>query len=169
MRPNDTDYASYYQRYVSLVEGDEIVDALDRQSASTQQLLSSIDEARAAYRYAEGKWSVKQVVGHVCDTERVFAYRAMCIARGEQQPLPGFEQDEYMPNAGFDAWKIGDLAEEYALLRRSNIVLFRNFPEEAWDRRGTASDNPVTVRALAWIIAGHEAHHVKVLRERYRL
>jgi uncharacterized damage-inducible protein DinB len=167
MRPNDTDYATYYQRYVGLVEGDDVLGALEQQSASTQKLLSALDDTRAAHRYAEGKWSIREVIGHVCDAERVFAYRAMCIARGEQQPLPGFDENEFMANAAYDAWKIGELAENFALIRRSTILLLRNLPADAWERRGTASGNPVTVNALAWIMAGHEAHHVNVLRERY--
>ena len=130
-------------------------------------LLASLDETKAAYRYAEGKWSVKQVIGHFIDCERIFAYRALAIARGETQPLPGFEEDDYVRNASFDNWKLGDLAEHYALVRRANIVLFHNLPDDAWTRRGSASDNPITVRAIAWIIVGHERHHVKVLRERY--
>jgi hypothetical protein len=109
------------------------------------------------------------VFGHIVDCERVFAYRAMSIARGETQPLPGFDENQYMANAGFEKWRIGDLAESYALVRRSNIVLFKNLPQEAWDRRGTASGAPITVRALAYVILGHERHHLGVLRERYKL
>ncbi len=169
MRPAPTDYGEFYANYVSLVPEEEVLSAIETQSSETQKLMASIDEARGAYRYAEGKWSVKEVFGHVTDAERVFGYRALCIARGDQTSLPGFDEQEYMRNANFDDWRIGDLAELYALNRRANIVFFRNLPEEAWDRRGVANNSPVTVRALAYIIAGHERHHVKVLRERYRL
>ncbi len=169
MRPAPTDYAGFYANYVSLVPEEEVLSAIETQSSETQKLMASIDEARGAYRYAEGKWSVKEVFGHVTDAERVFGYRALCIARGDQTSLPGFDEQEYMRLANFDDWRIGDLAELYALNRRANIVFFRNLPEEAWDRRGVANNSPVTVRALAYIIVGHERHHVKVLRERYRL
>ena len=167
MRPDSNDYGSWYAGYVSLVPEEDVLSAIETQSSETQKLLASLDDAHAAHRYAEGKWSIKEVIGHITDAERVFGYRALCISRGEQQSLPGFDQDEYMRTAGFDAWKIGDLAEAYALGRRANIVFFRNLPEEAWTRRGTASNYPVSVNALAYIIVGHERHHVKVLREKY--
>lgn len=168
MRPATTDFASFYAGYVGLVEDtDDIVSVIETQSSETQKMLSTLDEVRANSRYAEGKWSIKEVLGHVADTERIMGYRALAIARGETQSLPGFDENEYVRNASFDDWKLGDLAEHYALVRRANIVLFRNFPKEAWERRGVSNGNPVTVNALAWIIAGHERHHVKVLRERY--
>lgn len=167
MRPTSNDYAPAYAAYVALVPEEDILTAIEEQSAVTQKILSSLDEKKAAFRYAEAKWSVKEVLGHIIDSERIFAYRALAIARGETQPLPGFDQNDYVNTASFDSWKLGDLSEHYALVRRSTIVLLRNFPTEAWTRRGTASDNPVTVSALAWIIVGHERHHVGVLRERY--
>ena len=167
IRPASTEYAQPYAGYVANVPETDILAAIEQQSVETQKLLASIDETKAAYRYAEGKWSVKEVIGHFTDAERIFAYRALAIARGETQPLPGFEEDDYVRNANFDAWKLGDLAEHYALVRRSTIVLFQNFPDAAWENRGIASDNPITVRAIAWIIVGHERHHLKVLRERY--
>jgi uncharacterized damage-inducible protein DinB len=166
-RPPATEYAQSYASYVALVPEDEILGTIEHQSSVTQKLLASLDESKAAYRYAEAKWSVKQVLGHVIDSERIFAYRALAIARGETQPLPGYDENDYVRHADFDSWRLGDLSEHYALVRRATIVLFRNFPEEAWERRGTASDYSVTTRALAWIIVGHERHHVKVLRERY--
>ena len=169
MRPAPTDYADFYANYVSLVTEDDVLTAIQTQSSEMQKLMASIDDARGSYRYAEGKWSVKEVFGHVIDAERVFGYRALCIARGDQNSLPGFDEQLYMSNANFDDWKIGDLGELYALTRRANIVFFRNLPDEAWDRRGTANDSLVTVRALAFIIAGHERHHLQVLRERYRV
>jgi hypothetical protein len=167
MRPEPNDYASFYANYVALVEEDDPLSAIETQSSETQRLIASIEEPKALYRYAEGKWSVKEVFGHLTDSERVFGYRALCIARGDQSSLPGFDEQEYMRNANFDDWKIGDVAESYALTRRANIVLFRNLREEDWARRGTANNSPVTVRALAFIIAGHERHHLRVLRERY--
>jgi hypothetical protein len=169
MRPEPTDYAPFYANYVSLVPEEDVLSAIETQSSETQKLMAAVDDTHGAYRYAVGKWSVKEVFGHIIDAERVFGYRALCIARGDQNSLPGFDEQEYMKNANFDDWKIGDLAELYALNRRANIVFFRNLREEDWKRRGTANDSPVTVCALAFIIAGHERHHLKVLRERYRV
>ena len=168
-RPAATDYAQAYAGYVALVPENDILAEIEKQSAVTQKLLASLDEAKAAFRYADTKWSIKEVIGHVTDAERIFAYRALAIARGETQPLPGFEENDYVEQAKFDAWKLGDLAEHYALVRRSTIVMLRNLPQEAWDRRGIAADNPITVAAIAWIMVGHERHHLKVLRERYHL
>jgi hypothetical protein len=169
MRPAPNDYSPPYAAYIALVTEDDVLSAIEQQSSLTQKLLSGLDETRAAFRYEEGKWSVKEVIGHMVDAERIMGWRALAIARGDTQPLPGFEEEDYVRNAGFDAWRLGDLAEAYALGRRANIVFFRNLPEEAWDRRGTANDSPITVRALAWIIVGHERHHLNTLRERYRL
>jgi hypothetical protein len=167
MRPAETDYAAPYEGYVSLVPEEDVLAALEQQSSDTQKILASIDEAKAAFRYADGKWSVKEVLGHLVDAERIMGYRALAIARGEAQSLPGFEEQDYVRNAGFDAWRLGDLAEAYALGRRAHVVFFNNLPQEAWDRRGLANDTPVTPRALAYIIVGHERHHLKILKERY--
>jgi hypothetical protein len=169
MRPAPTEYPAATAEYVSLVPEDDIVAAMETQSSETQKLLSSLDESKAAFRYADDKWSVKEVLGHVIDAERIMSYRLLAIARGETAPLPGWEEDDYVRAASFDRWRLSELAEHYALVRRANIILLRNLPEEAWDRRGTANGNPTTVRGLAWGIVGHERHHVSVLRERYRL
>lgn len=165
--PNDSDYAPAHAPYVALVPEDDVLEAMQQQSSETQKLLASLDEQRASYRYEADKWSVKEVIGHMADAERIVGYRALAIARGETQPLPGFDEDEYVRNASFDTWKLGDLSEEYALVRRTNIVFFKNLPPEAWDRRGTANGAPVSVRGLAYVIVGHERHHLRVLRERY--
>ncbi len=166
-KPESNEYASYYERYVSLVPEGGVVETLERQGAETLALLRGLTEEQGAHRYEEGKWSVKQVFGHMVDTERIFAYRALAVARGEGQPLPGMDQEEYMAGVDFDARTIADLADEFEAVRRSNVIMFRSFTPEAWARRGTASDYEVTVRALAYILAGHEAHHLRILRERY--
>ena len=168
-RPTESDYAPAFAGYVGLVPEDDIVSAMEEQSSEMQKVLASLDEAKASYRYGEGKWSIKEVIGHITDGERIMGYRALAIARGEQQPLPGFDEKSYVAHASFDDWRLGDLAEQYALVRRANIVFFTNLPKEAWDRRGTANGAPVTVRALAYVIVGHERHHLQVLRERYGL
>jgi uncharacterized damage-inducible protein DinB len=168
-RPAATDYASAFAGYIAEVTDEDVLAALATQSTETQKLLASLDESKALFRYAESKWSVKEVLGHMTDAERIMVYRALAIGRGETQPLPGFEENDYVRNASFDSWKLGDLAEQYALVRRSTLLLFRNLPDEAWDRRGNANGSEITPRALAWVVAGHELHHVKVLRERYRV
>jgi hypothetical protein len=166
-RPGRNEYASYYEMYVSLVPEGGVVETLERQGAETLALLRSVPEERGAHRYEPGKWSVKQLVGHVNDGERLFSYRALSIARGDRQPLPGMEQDEWMAGVDFDARTLADLAEEFEAVRSATVQLLRHLSPEAWARRGTASDNEVTVRALAYIIAGHAAHHVRILGERY--
>ena len=166
-RPEPTEYNPYYEKYVSLVPAGGIVETLSRQIEDTLALLRSIDEARAAYRYEPDKWSIKQVVGHICDGERIFAYRALRFARSDETPLPGYEQDDYARAGNFDARTLADLAAESERVRAATIALFHSFDTEAMQRRGMANDNEVSVRALAYIIAGHELHHVQVLRTRY--
>jgi len=166
-RPAESDYSPAHASYVALVPEDDIMSAMEQQSSAMQKVLASLDEAKAAYRYAEGKWSVKEVIGHMVDAERIMGYRALAVARGEAQPLPGFDEKAYVEHASFDDWKLGDLAEEYALARRANIVFFKNLRAEAWERRGIANNAPVSVNGLAYVIVGHERHHLQVLRERY--
>jgi hypothetical protein len=166
-RPATTEYAAYYERYVSLVPDGDLVAILEQQLADFEALLASIPESQADYRYAPDKWSVKELVGHVNDGERIFAYRALRIGRGDQTPLPGFDQDPYIAAGSFGRRTLADLAEEFRYIRRSTIALLRGFDEEAWARTGTASDAPVSARAVAYIIAGHERHHGNILRERY--
>ena len=166
-RPQAGEYGSFYQRYIDLASEEDVVAALDAQSQETAALLGGLSEEQASQRYAPDKWSIKQLVGHVADSERIFAYRALSIARGETKPLPGFDQEPYVANSGADDRSISDLAGELAAVRRANLMMLRALPEEAWRRIGTASDNPISVRAIAFIILGHERHHVRILRERY--
>ena len=166
-RPEPHEYASYYEQYVSLVPDADLVTTLERQGAETLALLRGLSEGQGEHRYEPGKWSVKQLVGHVNDGERLFSYRALHIARGDRAPLPGMDQDEWMAGVNFDARTLASLADEFEVVRAATLQLLRHLSPEAWGRRGTASDNEVTVRALAYIIAGHEAHHLRVLRERY--
>jgi len=166
-RPEKTEYPTYAGSYVARVPDGDIVSILGRQLQETLALIRSIPEARGEFRYADGKWSVKEVIGHVIDTERVFAYRALRFARGDATPLEGFEQDDYVRGGSFDKRSLSDLADEYEHVRRATISLFANLDEEAWTRRGTANKNEVSVRGLAFIVAGHERHHVEILRTRY--
>ena len=166
-RPEPGEFAPYYERYISLVSGTDILGTLDAQRRQTLLLLSGRDDRDGEYRYAPGKWSAKEVLGHVCDTERVFAYRALRIARGDQTPLAGFEQDDYVKNGPFAKAPMEEIIEDYIAVRRASITLFRNLDEAAWVRRGVANNNEVSVRALAYIIAGHELHHRRILEEKY--
>lgn len=166
-RPRQDEHAPYYARYINLVPEDDIVAALEGQGRETAALLSLVGDEKASFRYAPDKWSVKQVIGHVTDAERVFAYRAMSIGRGERKPLPGFEEKDYVANASFDDRGLADLVDDLTSARRATLSLLRGFSGEAWRRVGTASDATVSVRALAYMILGHERHHLAVLRERY--
>jgi hypothetical protein len=166
-RPQAGEYAPYYERYISLVEGDDILNTLDQQRRDTMLLLSCRDEAEGDYRYAPEKWSAKEVLGHVCDTERVFAYRALRIARADATPMEGFEQDDYVRNGPFARRPVADLIEDFIAVRRATLSLLRDLDEAAWSRRGVANRHDVSVRALAYIIAGHELHHRRILEEKY--
>lgn len=166
-RPQHGEYAPYYERYISLVPGNDILATLDAQRRQTLLLLSGRDEADGEFSYAPGKWTAKQVLGHVCDSERVFAYRALRIARGDQTPIEGFEQDGYVQNGPFAVIALAEIIEDYIAVRRATLTLLRNLEEPAWTRRGVANKNEVTVRALAYIIAGHELHHRRILEEKY--
>ena len=165
-RPAPTEYAPYYERYVALVAGD-VVETLERQGAETAALLGGLAEEQADARYEPGKWSVKELVGHLADTERILSYRLLRIARGDQTPIEGFDQDPYVANSNAGARTLRSLAEEFGHIRAATLALVRGLDDAAWSRRGTANENEVSVRALAHIIAGHEAHHVRILRERY--
>lgn len=167
--PLESEYAPYYQGYVAHVNEDEILPVLRSQLDALDVLLGRVSPEHETFRYAEGKWSIREVVGHLIDAERVFGYRAFSIARGERQNLPGFDENEYMLTAPYEQIELEDLLSELRLVRLANIAMLRNLDEESWLRMGTANDNQVSVRALAFIMAGHLRHHMGVLRERYGL
>lgn len=166
-RPPSDEYAPYYQKYISLVPEGDVVATLSQQLDTTLRLLRGIDESQADKRYEPGKWSIKELVGHLIDSERVFTYRALRFARNDQTPLPGFEQDDYVRGAAFGEQQLAELADEFEHVRRASICLFRSLGEDAWLRRGIANEAEVSVRALAYIVAGHAVHHMRVLKERY--
>jgi len=167
-RPEKNEYAEFYVNYISLVEEADVVSALQNQSSEMQKTLAEISAAeKENFRYAEGKWSVKELLGHIIDGERIFSYRALRISRGDQTPLAAFEENSYVANSNFGNSNLADLIEEFSLLRASNVLLFKNLTDEAWLRRGTASEAAVSVRALAFIMVGHVRHHENILRERY--
>jgi len=166
-RPGADEYAPYYERYVSRVPEGDVVERMERQGAEVAELLRGVPPELHGHRYAEGKWSVREVVGHLCDAERIFPYRALRISRGDRTPLPGWEEDAYVEAANFDARSLESLAAEWADLRRATLWLFRGLDAEAAGRRGSASGYEVSARALAYITVGHTDHHLDILRTRY--
>lgn len=169
-RPQTDEYGQYYGRYIQRVpEGSDLMVLLSGQPDELQRLLQGITDAQANARPAPGEWSVKEVVGHLCDTERIFGYRALRIARGDTTPLPGFEQDDYIRATDFNLRSLSDLIEEFSAHRRSNVLCFQPLTEAETARLGTASNNPVSVRALLYMMAGHVMHHIESLRTDYKV
>jgi len=166
-RPGTDEYAPYYGTYIGKVPDGDLRSMLSSQLTETLALIRSIPESRGGHRYAPDKWSIRQVLGHLADSERIFSYRALRIGRGDSTPLPGFEQDDYVPTGRFDDRTLRDLADELGAVRQATIHLLAHLDEAALERRGTASGKTVSVRALAYIIAGHELHHVGILKTRY--
>ncbi len=166
-RPTAAEFDPYYARYVERVDRDDVLEALSAQRDEIVDFLGGLDPEIGDFRYQPGKWSLKQVICHLLDAERIFAVRALCIARGDRQPLPGFDENAYADLAGANRRTIGGLAREFEFVRNSSITLFESLDDEAWMRTGTANDAVISVRAIVWIIAGHAAHHMAVLRDRY--
>jgi uncharacterized damage-inducible protein DinB len=168
-RPDPSEYAPFYHTYFSAVPDGDLLETLRTSVGETMALLDAAGEARAGHRYAEGKWSVRQVAGHLADTERVMAYRALRAARGDRTPLPGFDENAWVAGAGFEGRTLASLADELAHVRIATLDLLRPLGADELARAAVANGAPVTVRALAWIVAGHEMHHRRILRERYGL
>lgn len=167
LRPDATDYAPYYSTYVGLVPDGDVVSTLEVQLIESLDLFGGLTESQGALRYAPGKWSVRETIGHISDSERVFTYRALRFARGDETPVAGFDQDVFMKNAAFRDRSLASVVEEYAAVRRASLALFASFSPVEWSRRGTANEVAVSVRGLAWITAGHERHHRQILLGRY--
>ena len=165
--PERAETAEYYHRYIDQVPAGDIRDVLERQLGEASSMLEAISEQQSLHRYAPGKWSIREVVAHINDTERLFTFRAFWFARALGEPLPSFDQDIAASHAGADDRPWRSHLDEFRAVRAATIALFRNLPAEAWTRRGVASGNPFTVRALAYIAAGHVAHHLRLLREQY--
>jgi len=166
-RPADDEYLAYYGKYISLVPDGDLLAQLRQQNADSVRLLSGLTAAQGDFAYAPGKWSVKEVIGHLIDAERIFSYRALRFARADTTPLSSFDENTYVPAGKFGMRTVADLAEEFACVRGASLHLARHLDAEALARRGPASGHPISVRALLYIIAGHELHHVALLRERY--
>jgi len=166
-RPDRTEAAPYYFRYIDLVQGEDVLARLDSQLEETPGFLSRIGEEKSLHRYAPDKWSIRQVLSHVNDAERVFLFRAFWFSRGFDSPLPSYDEKTAAVTAGADRFSWASHVDDFRAARQATLTFFRNLPPEAWARSGVASDNPFTVRALAYILAGHVAHHTAVLQERY--
>lgn len=161
------EYGEYYTRYVRHVEYSDIDVQLQENLKSAMTLFGTLDEKKALYRYEPGKWSVKEVLGHVMDTERIFTYRALALARGETEPLAGYDHNLYVKEAGFDRFRLDELLEQYKKVRSSTLSLFQSFSDRELVRRGVVNGSNFTVRGLGFVVAGHELHHLTILRERY--
>lgn len=166
-RPNDNEYASFFAGYVSLVPETDVLKVLRDQATEYKDFVSSISPEKAGFRYAPEKWSISELLGHIADAERVFSFRAMTFARGDSNALPGFDENAYVRQANFDQASMDDLMLEFLALREGNVRMLSRLNEEAWTRSGISNNNSITVRALAYIMAGHVRHHLKVMKERY--
>lgn len=168
-RPAENEYANFYATYVTRVPDGDIVQILRDQIEETCTRIEKAGEAKADFAYAPGKWTVREVIGHLADGERVFAYRALRFARADQTPLPGFDETTYVPAGDFGKRSLASLIDEFRAVRAASVKLYEGLPADAWSRSGSANQNSITVRALAWITAGHELHHRGLLEERYNL
>jgi len=166
-RPETNEFAPYYNTYISLIEGNDVLPILDAQPAEIGAIFSNVPEEKGTFAYAEGKWTIKELLSHLIDGERMFAYRILRISRGDQTPIEGFEQDGYIENSNANNRSFADLLDEFDLQRRSNMLLINNLSDEASKRMGTASEKAVSVRALVYIMAGHVRHHINILKELY--
>jgi hypothetical protein len=166
-RPQSSEHPPYYDHYINLVEGDDIIKALTNQVIGIPAMISQIPEDKEDYAYAPGKWTLKEVLGHVIDTERILGYRALRFARKDKTVLPGYDENNFVANANFNKRTLYDLAHEFAIVRNSNIVLFKHFDPKALDEMGNANGKEVSVRAILFMIAGHTTHHMNVIRTKY--
>jgi len=169
MKPESSTYGAYYQAYIQLVEEEELLSALNASVQNSNDFWSALTEEQGNFRYAEGKWSIKELLQHIIDTERIFSYRALAFARGETTALPGYDENAYTDNCLADSRILSDMVAELMTLRKSTILLFGSFSEEKLDAVGTASNNPLSARAAGFILVGHELHHIQVMKERYLL
>ena len=169
VRPDATEFAPFYAAYVAVVPDGDVVDTMRQSGRTIGTTLASVAESRGGFRYAAEKWSVREVVGHMIDAERIFAYRALRLARADATPLPGFEENDYVRTAGSDARTLADLTDELRIVREGTVRMYESFPDDAWTRRGVVNGREVSVRALAYITTGHALHHLEVLRTRYAI
>ena len=168
-KPNPGEYPAYAERYMKWIPDDgNLLGHLQQNFEAVKSLVNSLPESRHLYRYAEGKWTIKEILVHIIDNERIFANRALRFARNDRTPLPGYEQDDYVPYSGANDRDMSGIMEEYEAVRKATITLFAGLPAKAIERTGTASGSPYTVRALGYFIAGHEMHHLNIIKEKYK-
>jgi uncharacterized protein YijF (DUF1287 family) len=168
-RPQPNEYSENYKKYIDLVKGDNIIKALANQVIDVQAIISEIPEEKEDFAYAPGKWTIKEVLGHIIDTERIFAYRALRFARKDTTPLPGFDENEYVKHANFQKQTLYNLAHEFGIVREANLALWKQFDEEVMTRIGTANNKDMSVRAVLYAVAGHASHHLNVIKIKYLL
>jgi len=168
-RPTETEYAPFYAGYIAKIQSGDVLEILESQSSELRRLAAAATPEQEVFRYGPGKWSVREVCGHLIDGERIFGYRAFRIGRGDQTPLPGFDENEYVAASGYHERDLTSLVEEFSLVRAGNLAILRNLAGDAWPRVGTANNHPVSVRALAYIMAGHVNHHLGILGAKYGL
>jgi uncharacterized damage-inducible protein DinB len=166
-KPQPGDYPPYYEKYFAQLPQVPVMDLLEQQWTELRELLSGLSEEQAQRPYAAGKWNTKQVLGHLMDTERIKLYRALCIGRGEEQPLPGYDENAYVAQGGFSERTLNNLLQEYELVRQHSLAFFQHLAAEAFNRRGRANHSPMTVRAILTVIVAHERHHLNLFKERY--
>ena len=166
-RPESSEHPAYYTHYISLVKGDNVLKQLENQVIDIQAIISEIPEEKENFAYAPGKWTIKEVLGHIIDTERIMAYRALRFARKDQTHLSGFDENEYVVNSNYNNRTLYDIAHEFAIVRESNLALFKHFDEETLSQQGTANNNEASVRAILFMIAGHANHHLNVIKTKY--
>jgi hypothetical protein len=166
-RPPENEYASYYARYVARVPENDVLSVLEDQVADVRKAAAAVYIGSETYRYGEGKWSIREVFGHLVDAERIFGYRAFCISRGEQAPLPAWDENAYVAASGYDACALKDLVTELTAVRQINTAFLQRLTDVEWLRLGTASGKNVSVRAIAFVLAGHVRHHLEIVRTRY--
>jgi uncharacterized damage-inducible protein DinB len=166
-RPAEREHDPAFSRYIMRVPEGNLIPLFESQTQTTRNFFEKLTEEKANYSYAPGKWSIKEVLGHVLDFERVFAYRTLCIARGEEQPLPGYDENDYARYSGYDRIVLPEILQHYAHVRASTLALLKQIPDDAWTRTGTVNGKSISLRALAYIMPGHERHHMNVIAERY--
>jgi len=166
-RPNPDEYADYYGKYIAYVQTDDPLKELRKSKEKLMKFISKLSKKELKHRYAEGKWSIKEILVHLVDAERIWGYRALRVARNDKTPLPGWEENDYAPASKADDRKIKSILREFETVRNASVALFEGFEEEMLMRTGTASNHPISVRALAYVMMGHQLHHVSVIKERY--
>jgi hypothetical protein len=166
-KPSNEEFPAYFGKYINLVSEGSLEDTLIKQLKDTTAFLSNISETQANYRYALDKWTLQEVIGHITDTERIMSYRLLRIARGDQSPLAGYDDEQYVKEATFHSRSFPDLLKDFSAVRQSTVSLVRSLPEDVWSRKGIANNSEISVRALAYIIAGHELHHLEIIKDKY--